>query len=68
MTLLVGSCLRARGREWVVQPESNDWRPITRPSGGTDARKARIFLPLERNDAARSVFALLLPGKRKARV
>ncbi|NLF64694.1 MAG: DEAD/DEAH box helicase [Chloroflexi bacterium] len=56
MNYQVGSLVRARGREWVVQPESSgDWL-ILRPLGGTDAEKAGIFLPLEGHDVAPAVF------------
>jgi superfamily II DNA or RNA helicase len=56
MNFQVGSLVKARGREWVVQPESaGDWL-ILRPLGGTDAEKAGIFLPLEGQDVAPAVF------------
>ena len=52
----VGSLVKARGREWVVQPESSDDWLILRPLGGTDAEKAGIFLLLEGEDVAPAVF------------
>lgn len=52
----VGSLVQARGREWVVQPETDgDWL-ILRPLGGTDAEEAGIFLPLEGDDVRPAVF------------
>ncbi len=50
----VGSLVRARGREWVVLPESNDEPDtlILRPLGGTDDEITGIYLPLERVESA----------------
>ena len=56
MAYQVGSLVKARGREWVVQPESGDDWLVLRPLGGTDAEKAGIFLPLEGDDVAPAVF------------
>jgi len=45
----VGALVRARGREWVVLPESND-EPgmlVLRPLGGTEDEVTGIYLPLE---------------------
>jgi len=42
-----GSLVRARGREWVVQPESDGDLLVLRPLGGTDDEVAGIYLPLE---------------------
>ena len=36
MSFAVGSLVRARGREWVVLPESDDDLLVLRPLGGTD--------------------------------
>jgi len=36
MAYAVGSLVRARGREWVVCPESQDDLLLIRPLGGTD--------------------------------
>ena len=36
MTYAVGSLVKARGREWVVLPESNEELLVVRPLGGTD--------------------------------
>ncbi len=43
----VGSLVKARGREWVVLPESDEETLIVRPLGGTDDEIAGIYLPLE---------------------
>jgi superfamily II DNA or RNA helicase len=47
MTFAVGSLVRARGREWVVLPESGDELLMLRPLGGTDEEVAGIYLPIE---------------------
>ncbi len=49
----VGSLVRARGREWVVLPESEEDTLILRPLGGTDEEIAGIYLPLEKVEPAR---------------
>lgn len=58
MTFTVGSLVHARGREWVVLPESrlDDDLLILRPLAGSDDETTGIYLPLERVEAAR--FAL----------
>ena len=43
----VGSLVKARGREWVVLPNSNDDWLMLRPLGGSDRENAGIYLPLE---------------------
>jgi len=55
MTFEVGSLVRARGREWVVLPESkNDPELLVlRPLGGIDEEVAGIYLPLEQVTSAR---------------
>jgi superfamily II DNA or RNA helicase/predicted transcriptional regulator len=52
MTFAVGSLVKARGREWVVLPESADEMLILRPLGGTEDEVAGIYLPLERVESA----------------
>ena len=47
MTFAIGSLVKARGREWVVLPESVDDLLVLRPLGGTDEEVAGIYLPLE---------------------
>ncbi|MCA9983605.1 MAG: DEAD/DEAH box helicase [Anaerolineales bacterium] len=56
MSYAVGSLVQARGREWVVQPESTDDWLILRPLGGTDAETAGIFLPLEGQEVTSASF------------
>lgn len=48
----VGSLVRARGREWVVLPQSTDELAVLRPLGGTDAETAGILTELEAVEAA----------------
>ena len=38
MSFAIGSLVRARGREWVVLPESTGDTLIVRPLGGGDSR------------------------------
>lgn len=47
MAFEVGSLVEARGREWVVLPESREDLLLLRPLGGTDEEVAGIYLPLE---------------------
>jgi hypothetical protein len=47
MRFAVASLVRARGREWVVLPESDDELLVARPLGGTDDEIAGIYLALE---------------------
>ncbi|MFH1466561.1 MAG: helicase-related protein [Pseudomonadota bacterium] len=49
MEFAVGSLVRARGREWVVLPESEQENDVLwlRPLGGTDDEIAGLYLPLE---------------------
>ncbi|MGC9985316.1 MAG: helicase-related protein, partial [Polyangia bacterium] len=47
MTFAPGALVRARGREWVVLPESAQDLLVLRPLGGTDEEVAGVYLPLE---------------------
>lgn len=47
MSFAVGSLVNARGREWVVLPESEDDLLVLRPLGGTEDEVTGIYLPLE---------------------
>lgn len=47
MSFSVGSLVKARGREWVVLPESADDLLVLRPLGGTEDEVTGIYLPLE---------------------
>ena len=55
MTFEIGSLVRARGREWVVLPESRAEEDllVLRPLGGTEEEIAGIYLPLEKVEPAR---------------
>lgn len=56
----VGSLVRARGREWVVLPESDQPRLLVlRPLGGTDEEIAGVLVSLE--DVEPATFALPSP-------
>lgn len=56
MNYAVGSLVRARGREWVVLPESADDFLVLRPLGGTDREVAGVYLPLEGKDVQPASF------------
>lgn len=62
MTYAVGSLVKARGREWVVLPESEEDMLVLRPLGGTEDEVAGIYLPLEPVEPA--TFDLPDPTKR----
>lgn len=47
MTRAVGTLVKARGREWVVLPESSDEVLVLRPLGGSDDEIAGILAALE---------------------
>jgi superfamily II DNA or RNA helicase len=47
MTWAVGALVRARGREWVVLPESDDAVLVVRPLGGTEGEVAGLLPALE---------------------
>jgi superfamily II DNA or RNA helicase len=47
MTHAVGALVKARGREWVVLPESSDEVLVLRPLGGSDDEIAGILPALE---------------------
>ncbi len=47
MNFAVGSLVKARGREWVVLPESTSDTVVARPLGGGDDEIAGFFLPIE---------------------
>jgi len=58
MTFASGSLVRARGREWVVLPESEGDFLIVRPLGGTLQETAGIHTALEKVEPA----AFRMPG------
>lgn len=47
MSFAVGSLVRARGREWVVLPGSDDDAVVVRPLGGTDVETTGILTSVE---------------------
>ena len=52
MSYAVGSLVRARGREWVVLPDSRDDLLVLRPIGGTEDEATGIYIPLEHVEPA----------------
>src|ERR671914_830377 len=64
MSFAVGSLVKARGREWVVLPESEEDLLVLRPLGGTEDEVASVYLPLEPVEPA--TFDLPDPTKRGA--
>lgn len=63
MTYSVGSLVKARGREWVVLPQSTEERLMLRPLGGTDVEATCIYLPLEGHDVHSATFGLPDPSR-----
>jgi len=53
MSYSVGSLVKARGREWVVLPESNDALLRLRPLGGSELESTAIVTALEPVEPAR---------------
>ncbi|MEW6220965.1 MAG: helicase-related protein [Thermodesulfobacteriota bacterium] len=51
-----GSLVSARGREWVVLPDSKDDTLILRPLGGSQREATLVYLPLERTPVAPASF------------
>jgi superfamily II DNA or RNA helicase len=47
MSYSIGTLVRARGREWVVLPDSDDQMLVLRPLGGTDDEIAGVLTALE---------------------
>jgi len=52
MTHAAGALVRARGREWVVLPDSADDLLLVRPLGGTDEEATGILTALEDTEPA----------------
>lgn len=52
MSFVTGALVRARNREWVVLPESDDELLMVRPLGGTDAEVTGILPSLEPVESA----------------
>jgi len=47
LSFAVGSLVKARGREWMVLPDSTDELLLLRPLGGTDSEIAGVLTELE---------------------
>jgi len=58
-----GSLVQARGREWVVLPESTEDWLVLRPLGGTDREVAGLYMPLEGTDIRPATFDLPNPTR-----
>ncbi|AMO54592.1 helicase SNF2 [Endozoicomonas montiporae] len=56
-----GSIVAARGREWIVLPESNNQILHLRPMGAAEDDKTVIFLPLEKMPVEQAHFPLPNP-------
>src|SRR5882757_7737828 len=52
MSFAIGSLVRARGREWVVLPESEPDLLMLRPLGGTEEEVTGVYLPIEPVESA----------------
>ena len=52
MSFAVGSLVRAREREWIVLPQSEENLLMLRPVGGTEDEVTGIYLPLEKVEPA----------------
>ena len=61
MSFAVGALVKARGREWVVLPESDEELVVLRPLGGTEDEVTGIHLELEPVESAQ--FDLPDPSK-----
>ena len=48
----VGSLVKARGREWIVLPDSDEKWLMLRPIGGSEDENTAIYLPLEPVESA----------------
>ena len=63
MSYAVGALVKARGREWVVLPSSDDALLIVRPLGGADDEITGILTALEMSSPPNSI-CLILPARR----
>lgn len=62
MSFAVGALVRARGREWLVLPDSSDEMLLLRPLGGSDAEVTGIYLPAG-EDVESATFSLPDPER-----
>ena len=53
-----GSLIHARGRDWVVQPDSTTDMLLLKPLGGRTEEATGIYLPLEGDDVRSAAFGL----------
>jgi hypothetical protein len=56
MEYLPGSLVRARGREWVVLPQSSVELLRLRPLGGSEEDTTLLYVPLERRPPEPATF------------
>lgn len=56
VSFLPGSLVSARGREWIVLPESEPETLRLRPLGGGEKDESLIYLPLERQPVGPAIF------------
>lgn len=63
-----GSLVQARGREWVVLPETGEEILHLRPLGGSEDDKAVIYLPLEADQPKSATFPPPDPTKAGGRI
>jgi superfamily II DNA or RNA helicase len=59
----VGSLVRARGREWVVLPETDEDMLMVRPVGGSEDETTGLLLSLEGAGVEPATFPLPDPGE-----
>ena len=58
MTYAPGNLIHARGRDWVVQPDSTDDYLVLRPLGGRAEEATGLYLPLEADGVRPAAFGL----------
>lgn len=63
MTYPVGSLVKARGREWVVLPETDEDVLIVRPVGGSEEETTGLYLHLEGPSIQPATFPLPDPDQ-----
>lgn len=70
MAFAVGSLVRARGREWVVLPDSDEDLLVLRPLGGADDEVAGVLTSVEQVETASFAFPTIedLGDHRSARM